>query len=114
MLDAGARQEVVSTLTPPRLSKYMRAAGQDVQQALHLYVLNAKVGAALMVDLHYVEVALRNKFDRELAARFGPSWFTDPGFLALPDQRMKDVLQKAQRDAAKQRRPSYQVPPGKG
>lgn len=111
--DANARQEVVDTLTAPRLSKYMWAAGQDVEHALHLYVLNTKVSAALMIDLHYVEVALRNKFDRELAARWGATWFDDPGFLAHADQRMKDIIQKALRDASKKKRPGHPLPPGK-
>lgn len=59
----------------------------NAQQALRLYVLNTKVSAAVMIDLHYIEVALHNKFDRELAAKFGNEWFKDAGFLALVDGR---------------------------
>lgn len=43
----------------------------NAQQALRLYMLNTKVSAAVMTDLHYIEVALRNKF--------GYEWFKDAG-----------------------------------
>ncbi len=112
-MNANARQEVIDTLTAPRLSKYMQAAGQNMEHALHLYILNAKVSAALMVDLHFFEVALRNKFDRELSARHGSTWFTSPTFLGLAEQRMQDHLQKAIRDASRRVPSGQQLPPGK-
>lgn len=92
---------VVSTLTSSRLSKYLLATGNNPQQALRLYVLNSQASAALMVDLHYIEVALRNKFDNELSKKFGPVWFHDQRFLALLDGRSRAILLKAQKDAAR-------------
>ena len=69
--------------------------------ALRLYILNGKVSAAVMIDLHFVEIALRNKFDRELCAKFGQRWYQDPAFLALVDVPTGNILNKAQRDAGK-------------
>lgn len=111
--DASALQEIVLTLTPQRLSRYLRAADHDIESALQLYVLNTKVSGALMADLHYVEIALRNKFDRELAAHFGATWFSDPGFLRHADPRMQDIVQKAVRDASRNMRSHNLLPPGK-
>jgi len=105
--------QVMGTLTQPRLSKYLHVTGNNAQQALRLYILNAKVSAALMTDLHYLEVALRNKFDRELASRFGPEWFKEARFLALVDGRCHAILLKAQKDAAKHWHKVQPLPPGK-
>jgi len=112
-LDASSQNQVVATLTRPRLSKYLRVTGNKVQHALRLYVINTKVSAAVMTDLHYIEVALRNKFDRELEAKFGSHWFKDAGFLALVDGRSHAILSKAQKDAAKHWPKGRALPPGK-
>ena len=112
VLDTLSQQNVLATITRQRLGKYLRAAGQDVQKALRLYVLNTKVSASVFVDLHYIEVALRNQFDRELAAKYGPEWFKDAGFLSLLNGRGQDILKKAQRDA-KKNWVHGPVPPGK-
>lgn len=112
-LDSEQLHHVIDTLTKPRLSKYLRAMNSQEQQALRLYVLNTKVSAAFLADLHYVEIALRNKFDLELTAGFGAHWFTAAPFLALIDQRSQGILQKAQKDAAKHWPKTLAVPPGK-
>jgi hypothetical protein len=112
-LDASSLTQIVATLTHPRLSKYLRVTGNKVQQALRLYVINAKVSAAVMTDLHYIEVALRNKFDRELKAKFGSEWFKDAGFLSLVDGRSHAILLKAQKNAVKHLPKGKALPPGK-
>jgi hypothetical protein len=113
LFDAAAHQEVAATLTLPRLGKYLQAARNDMHQALRLYVLNTRISAAVMADLHYVEIALRNKFDRELTAKFGAAWFADRAFLALADKRMQHILQDASRAAAKHTPAGRATPPGK-
>lgn len=113
LLDANSLSHVVATLTRTRLSKYLRVTSDNIHQALRLYVLNTKVSAAVMTDLHYIEVALRNKFDRELGTKFGLEWFKDAGFLALVDGRSKAILSKAQKDAAKHWPKGKALPPGK-
>ena len=104
---------VAKTLTHPRLGKYLRAANNDDQQALRLYVLNSKVGAALMTDLHYAEVALRNRFADELAVKFGPGWYKAPAFLNLVDVGAQKILRKAERAAGKHWSGPLPLPDGK-
>lgn len=113
MMQAKHLAQVLTTLTPPRLSKYLRVTGNQTQQALRLYILNTKVSAAIMKDLHYIEVALRNKFDRELADKFGSQWFSDSRFLSMVDGRSQAILLKAQKSAAKHWPKGVAVPPGK-
>jgi hypothetical protein len=111
-MDANSINQVVATLTRPRLSRYLYVT-RNTRQALRLYVLNAKVSAAMMTDLHYIEVAMRNKFDRELAVKFGHEWFRDASFLALMGKRSRDILLKAQKDAAKCWPKERTLPPSK-
>lgn len=106
-------QQIIGTLTQPRLSKYLNATSGNSHQALRLYVLNTKVSAAFLTDLHYVEVALRNRFDAQLSAGFNATWFSDPTFLPLIDVHGRNILKKAQKDAAKHWPKGLPVPPGK-
>jgi len=69
-IDANSLSDMAATLTRPRLSKYLHASKNNLQQALRLYVFNTKISAAVMTDLHYIEIGLRNKFDLALQAKF--------------------------------------------
>lgn len=67
-------------LSVPRHAVYLAAAGGDAERALELYDWNAQVSAALLRDLAHLEVALRNAYDRVLAAwRPGPAHWTVAG-----------------------------------
>ncbi|MEX3954603.1 Abi family protein [Trinickia sp. EG282A] len=112
-LDSARRARVVSTLTRSRLNKYLQAAKGNEQQALRLYIMNAKLSAAFLFDFHYFEIALRNKFDAELAATFGTEWFSDESLLALLDKRFRDALRKAQNDAGRTFPQGRPMPPSK-
>ncbi|CAG2141480.1 Abi family protein [Cupriavidus plantarum] len=112
-LDGERLECVVSTLTRHRLGKYLGAAKQDLSHAVRLYVANAKISAAIMTDLHYVEIALRNKFDAELAAQYGGDWFKVTKFLALMDVQMRAQLVQAQRSSTKHWPRDVAIPPGK-
>jgi hypothetical protein len=79
-MDAPRREAVIATLTPPRLTKYLVATNNDPHRALRLYALNTRVSAEFLADLHYVEIALRNRFDEQLTLAFGASWSTTLGF----------------------------------
>lgn len=73
-LDPAATQ---AWLSRPRYQRYLDAASGDHDLALRLYVWNADIAAAGMVDVGHLEVALRNAYDRQLTARF-PDWSIDP------------------------------------
>jgi hypothetical protein len=55
-------------LSPPRLERYLQAAGGNRERALRLYDWNARISAALLRDLAHFEVALRNAYDGALVA----------------------------------------------
>lgn len=112
-LNIASLSSVADTLTRSRLTKYLCATNFDLHKALHLYVLNAKVSASVMTDLHYIEVALRNKFDSELSILYGREWYKDAQFLEIIDGRCQHILQKAQRDARKHYPKHHPLPPGK-
>jgi hypothetical protein len=112
-MDAPRREAVIATLTPPRLTKYLVATNNDPHRALRLYALNTRVSAEFLADLHYVEIALRNRFDEQLTLAFGASWFDHPGFRALLPQRSVDILQAARSKATKHLPAGAIVKPGK-
>ncbi len=64
-------------LSQPRHAVYLAAAAGDPQPSLDLYEWNAEISSALLRDLAYVEVGLRNAYDRALSARWpGPPHWT--------------------------------------
>jgi hypothetical protein len=82
--------QLLATLTPHRLQRYLQSSQGNVSQALKLYVANAHVAAALLPDLHFLEIALRNKIDAKLFETFGSNWASEAGFmrhLSAPDQQ---------------------------
>jgi hypothetical protein len=87
--------QIVTTLTEVRLRKYLKVANDRPEVAMQLYVMNSAVSTAFLVDIHYVEVILRNKFASQLTEKFGLEWFKNPEFLKLINQRSKNILEKA-------------------
>lgn len=57
-------------LSAPRFARYLEACGGDSDAALVLYEWNLDLGQALMKEIAYFEVALRNAYDREIAKRW--------------------------------------------
>ena len=112
-LDAGQRQRIIETLTPGRLSKYLQVTNHNQRLALGLYCRNSTVSAAFFSDIHFLEVALRNKFHIELTAKYGADWFRAAPFLALQNPRTQGILLKAERDAQKHWTPGVVLPAGK-
>lgn len=64
-----------ASLSVERLASYLNRTGQDKERALHLYVWNTEVSAALYAPLQGLEVALRNAMHRELTGVYGATWF---------------------------------------
>ncbi|MFJ3395315.1 hypothetical protein [Leifsonia aquatica] len=71
---------IEATISAPRISTYLTAAGQHQQRALALYGWNAQVSAAFMLPAHFAEVSTRNAVDEVLTAVYGPLWPWDPTF----------------------------------
>lgn len=66
-------------LSEPRLRRYLDACQGDFARALELYEWNLDLGAVLMKDIAYFEVALRNAYDRIMRERYveGGNWLFD-------------------------------------
>jgi hypothetical protein len=56
-IDANSLSDMAATLTRPRLSKYLHASKNNLQQALRLYVFNTKISAAVMTELHIMNLS---------------------------------------------------------
>ncbi|MDO5024714.1 nuclear transport factor 2 family protein [Slackia piriformis] len=66
-------------LSEPRLRRYLDACQGDFARAMELYEWNLDLGAVLMKDIAYFEVALRNSYDRAMHERYGEDghWLFD-------------------------------------
>lgn len=81
----GPLETVVSI---PRFSTYEMAAGGDRQRAAELYGWNARVSAALLLPMHFAEIAARNVVHEALSEVDGSDWPWNPTFRgSLPDPR---------------------------
>jgi len=105
-------EQVAATLTQQRLGKYLGATNRDTAAALALYVSNEQTAAAFFVDLHYVEIALRNRLDAQLSRAFGMRWYQAGRFLSLIDERCQTILAHAHSAAVRGADPA-RIPPGK-
>lgn len=75
-----------SMLSRPRILTYETAAGHVPTRAVDLYMWNAEVASALMVPMHFAEVATRNAVADALEHVYGPRWPWDTTFeRSLPD-----------------------------
>lgn len=82
--------DIDRTITRGRLSRYLTAAGGDIEQALQLYEKNIALSEALFGFLHGLEVALRNSIHTVLNQDIGVAdWYRDG--LPLP----KSIFPKA-------------------
>ncbi len=62
------RAHVISWLSEPRYSKYLEAACGDDTVALDLYLWNIGLAQAVLKDVSFFEVALRNAYDRAISS----------------------------------------------
>ena len=71
--------ELVSTLSPERMSTYVRAVpDRDKEQAVRLYIWNVALSSAFYEVLQGLEVTLRNSMHKRLAASYGAGWYENP------------------------------------
>lgn len=68
--------ELESTLSPERLSTYLRAVSDgDKELGVCLYVWNIALSSAFYGVLQGLEVTLRNSMHRRLSAAYGRAWY---------------------------------------
>lgn len=70
--------EFEASLSHERLEIYLAKAGGDRVRAMRFHDWNTAVSAAFYGPLQGLEVTLRNAMPRELAKRYGTSWYDNP------------------------------------
>lgn len=70
MLDA-----LEASISPERMTTYIRETGGDREHAFRLYTWNTAISAAFYGPLQGLEVTLRNAMQRQLAATYGAHWY---------------------------------------
>lgn len=83
-------------LSAERLATYERHGPRWGCGPVQLYLVGVELAASMHADLALLEVCLRNSMDRELAASYGESWFTENRLL---DERSQTAVVKAWSDA---------------
>ena len=68
-------EDLEASLSRERISTYLDAAQGNREQTVRLYTWNTAVSAAFYGPLQGLEVALRNAMHRQLAERYGPTWY---------------------------------------
>lgn len=73
------RAHVISWLSEPRYSKYLEVTRGDDDDALDLYLWNIGLAQAVLKDVSFFEVALRNAYDRAISSAWSGSghWLLD-------------------------------------
>lgn len=103
---------LASTLSKPRMSRYLSAANGDRMAALSLYHWNTELSQAMYLPVQIWEIALRNRLNTFLQRKYGEDWPYDTKVavrqLTAADA---DKLDAAIRRQQKKRRRKY-VPTG--
>lgn len=60
------RENIVSWLSQPRFARYLEVARGDDAKALELYLWNTGLAQAVLRDVSFFEVALRNSYDHAM------------------------------------------------
>lgn len=73
------RTDIESWLSVPRYRRYLETADGNDQTALELYLWNTEVAQAVLRDVSFFEVALRNAYDKAISSTFAGNghWLFD-------------------------------------
>lgn len=81
----------------------MKATGNDLERAVHLYCWNAALSSAFFGPVGVLEVVLRNAFHEQLRNAFGATWHDEQHFLNL-DAGFQRRIDKAKNDITKRQK----------
>lgn len=73
------RVHIEAWLSAPRYAKYLEVANGDLEAAFNLYLWNVGLAQAVLRDVSFFEVALRNAYDRILSSTWNGTchWLFD-------------------------------------
>lgn len=86
---------IESSLSAPRLSRYLPAANGDKHFAFRLYVWNARICEDFYLPTQITEVAIRNAVHKALMRRYGVDWDQRGDFLCTLPKRLTEALSDA-------------------
>lgn len=96
--DASSETSLRTSLTEPRLGKYLREAGRDFNYTMALYLWNARLCKALQFPIHALEVTLRNSINEHLRELGWPeNWAFDQGYLESLSTKSKAAIESQNR-----------------
>lgn len=70
-------KEIEDVFSEKRMQKYVQSCGGDTRRAMTLYRYNLKLSQEMFTLISCFEVALRNRIDRQMMARWGNDWLRD-------------------------------------
>lgn len=94
---------MASLIGKERLAPYLAFSNGDQRNALELYVWNAALASAFLGPLGILEVALRNKLNTQLEAKFKAPWYEDPNFVNIDKERFRHEVELAKAHIARAR-----------
>lgn len=105
--------EFESIISPERMRKYNVACGGNTTKAMTLYRYNLRLSQEMYVVVSCFEVALRNRIDAVMKAKWGNDWLRDfilPSGVLYSDKRAentKKIIEKEYNDLIKHKKYSH-------
>lgn len=72
---------LTSTISAPRLGRYVRTCRDNTSAALRLYQWNLEISVAFFLPLQMLEVTVRNAVAEAIEAAYGPNWTHSRSFM---------------------------------
>ena len=73
--------ELEKFLSKERMESYLEKAGYNKERAVLYYEFNVMVSHSFYVELHFIEISLRNKINNALIKSFGKDWYLNNNLL---------------------------------
>lgn len=88
------------TLSRERLSKYLEATHQNLDDALKLYEENTRLSEAFYTPLQSLEICFRNSLHGRLTESYGEHWFENgaPSLNRDSDRMIFDAVEELKKD----------------
>ncbi|MCZ4093613.1 Abi family protein [Sinorhizobium psoraleae] len=91
--DQSSEVSIRSSLTDPRLGKYLRESGRDFDYTMALYLWNARLCKSLQFPIHALEVTLRNAINEHIRKLgWSENWAFEDGYLATLEKKAKAAI----------------------
>lgn len=100
--DSTSVDQMVKSLSIPRLSKYTSATNGNINAALDLYRWNTKLSQAIYTYVQAWEVCFRNKMHLFLSWKYNPTWPYDKRFVrnlnSSDQKKVRETIDRQEND----------------